>query len=85
MENQHKGSEFRNIIETWEQNERDRENGKNTDPEGALETSATTGSNLEQIIKQEAAEYENENKENRILGGDRATINDDEPIQGGKE
>lgn len=79
MENSnHKGSEYNNIIETWEQNEKKKEN----EPFGRIEdTSANEApvqNDLEQLIKKEAIEYENVNKEDRVLSGDRATINDDE-------
>jgi hypothetical protein len=30
------------------------------------------------VIHKEAAEYDNENKENRILGGERASVNDED-------
>lgn len=78
MENNHKGTEYQNVIETWEQNER---NKLNTDPvskEGSDLTDLGAGNDLEHLIKQEAFEYDHENKENRVLGGDRATINDDD-------
>lgn len=78
MENgTHKGSEFKNIIETWEENERRKEKEGLSGTEGTATTEASTGSDLDQLIKQEAAEYDNENKENRVLTGDRATINDE--------
>ena len=77
MDTSGKGSEFRNIIETWEQNERDLANGKTAGDDTATTNAATTGSDLDQVIKQEATEYDNENKENRVLSGDRATVNDD--------
>jgi hypothetical protein len=78
MENEnHKGSEYNNIIETWEQNERNRQNG-NAAAGAAGGTDETTAQNdLEQVIKQEANEYDNVNKEDRVLSGDRATVNDD--------
>lgn len=71
----HKGSELNNIKETWEQNERMRQTGKAACPEDA---STGTGNNLEQAIKEEAAEYDNANKEDRLLSGERATVRDDE-------
>ena len=78
MENSnHKGSEYNNIIETWEQNEKKRENANPTGTEGNTTDEAPAGNDLEQVIKQEAREYDNVNKENRVLSGDRATINDD--------
>jgi hypothetical protein len=75
----HKGSKLANVAETWDQNERKREEAGG--PEREAETSrseeAITDNDLIRVIKEEAAEYDNENKENRLLGGQRATINDD--------
>ena len=68
--NMHKGSEFKNITDTWDENEK-----KRTDKDRASEDVPATG--LDQVIKQEAAAYDNENKEEQLLQGDRATINDD--------
>jgi hypothetical protein len=76
-ENNHKGSEFKNIIETWDQNEKDLQNSDaGTENKIPAETAPTT--ELERLIKQEAAEYDNTNKEERILGGEKATVNDEE-------
>jgi hypothetical protein len=78
MENSiHKGTELNNVRETWEQNERLREKGNVTGTEGNTSNEAAPRNELEQLIKQEASEYDNENKENRVLGGDRATVNDE--------
>ena len=81
MENNHKGSEYQNVIETWEQNEKNKnqDQANPTAEHDAAEPS--TRNNLDQVIKQEGDEYENDNKENRVLGGDRATVNDDTIIQ----
>lgn len=73
---EHKGTELNNVKETWDQNEKNLQN----DPSGSTtptppEIPATT--ELEQIIKDEAREYDNDNKEDRTLGGERATVNDD--------
>ena len=73
----HKGSELNNVSETWDQNERIREKGNSTGTEGNTLDEQAPENELEQLIKQEASEYDNENKENRILGGDRATVNDE--------
>ncbi|MCW3112597.1 MAG: hypothetical protein JWR18_993 [Segetibacter sp.] len=77
MSTEHKGTEFNNIIETWEQNERDRESGKIAGKDDVAAKEPASSSDLEQVIKQEATEYDNENKENQLLSGDRATVNDD--------
>lgn len=76
--NRHKGTELNNVRETWEQNERER--GQDNAPGGEEGTGTATPARneLEQVIKEEAAEYDNANKEERILGGERATLNDEE-------
>jgi hypothetical protein len=73
MENTpHKGTELNNVKETWDQNERNAENTSGSD-----ESQTSTPSNeLEQKVKEEATEYDNSNKEDRLLDGDRATVND---------
>lgn len=76
-ENNHKGTELNNVKETWDQNERERTNSNNAGSDAVTaETALLT--ELDQIIRQEANEYDNTNKEDRILGGDRATVSDDE-------
>ena len=74
MENEHKGSEYKNIIETWEENEKKRGSLNST---GNATPDEEPKNDLERLIKEEATEYDNENKENRVLSGDRATINDE--------
>ena len=69
----HKGSELRNVSETWDENERKREAGN-----APIHEEVGTGNSLEEVIKEEAAEYDQENKENRLLGGERASVNDDD-------
>ena len=72
----HKGTELNNIKETWEQNERARNNaaGSERPPSGP----STVSTDLQDTIKEEAAEYDNANKGDRLLGGDRASVNDEE-------
>ena len=79
----HKGTELSNINETWDQNERNRQN-ENTDGAGQANAEQPT-TDLERIIKEEASEYDNANKEDRILGGDRATVNDEVTDKEGDE
>lgn len=65
--NIHKGTELNNVRETWEQNEKEKVNaGRPT----------TTDENLERIIEEEALEYDNANKEERLLDGDRASVSE---------
>ncbi len=78
MENStHKGTELNNVKETGDQNERNLQNS-NSGSQGNIFNEEAQASDLEQLIKQEANEYDNTNKEDRVLGGDRATLNDDE-------
>lgn len=64
----HKGTELNNVKETWEKNER-----QNI----STEDSTALNQNLEETIKKEASEYEEANKEERLLSGDRASVDDD--------
>jgi hypothetical protein len=71
-ENTHKGTELNNVKETWQQNEREAAaNGGRTD-EPAL-----PDNDLQRVIKEEAAEYENANSADNVLPGERATVSDD--------
>jgi hypothetical protein len=67
----HKGTELNNVQETWNENERRRAAGE--------DIGGATGSDegLQRVIREEAAEYDGENKSDRVLGGERATLNDD--------
>jgi hypothetical protein len=67
----HRGTELNNIQETWNENERRRAAGEDVGRQTGV------GEDLQQVIREEAAEYDNDNKEDRLLGGDRATVNDD--------
>ena len=72
-----KATGLNNVSETWDKNERTRGNANNTgnnEPVGGSDVPAA--SELDRLVKDEAAEYDNENKEDRLLGGDRATVND---------
>jgi hypothetical protein len=73
--NNHKGTELNNVKETWDQNERNLQAGG---ADGSVPEESTPTSNLDKLIKQEASEYDNTNKEDRTLSGDRATVNDDD-------
>lgn len=66
--NIHKGTELNNVRETWEQNER----------QHISKPSAPGADDLERVIENEATEYDNANKEERLLGGERATVDDDQ-------
>lgn len=69
--NIHKGSEFNNIRETWKENEKQQVN---------TNAPSTTDENLERIIKEESSDYDNANKEERLLSGDRASVNDEDAL-----
>lgn len=68
----HKGSELKNVSETWDQNERERISN-----DGATANSeASANDDLDSLVKEAAVEYDQANKEGRILDGERATVND---------
>ena len=67
--NIHKGTELNNVKETWEQNEKKRAN--NIVP-------STSDEGLDRVIKEESSEYDNANKEERLLTGDRGSVKDED-------
>lgn len=72
----HRGTELNNVKETWQQNEQQDARGArriNTDDP------TTVSSDLQETIAAGAAEYDNANKEDRLLDGDRASVNDNDP------
>jgi len=73
----HKGTELNNVNETWNQNERLRANSNAPGTENTAGSPANESEELKQAIKEEAAEYDRANKEERLLHGERATVNDD--------
>lgn len=58
-----------NVRETWDENERKLNAGNENREEN---------SELDETIKEEAAEYDHADKVSRTLGGDRATVSDDD-------
>jgi hypothetical protein len=60
------------VRETWQQNEK--ENASVRGP-------STTDKDLERAIQKEASEYDDANKEERLLTGDRASVKDDDALQ----
>lgn len=73
----HKGTGLNNVSETWDQNERTRDSASNAGNENIGGSDVPAASELDRIVRNEATEYDNENKENRLLSGDRASVNDD--------
>jgi hypothetical protein len=70
--NYHKGTELNNVRETWDQNERER-----------IKTGSPSSTDkFERTIEEEALEYDNANKEERVLTGERASLNDDKGSEG---
>jgi hypothetical protein len=63
----HKGTELNNVRETWEQNEKEKVN---------TGVPATADENMERIVEEEASEYDRADKEERLLDGDRASVNE---------
>ena len=77
MENSiHKGTEFNNIQETWNQNERTGA-GSNATDQPISAPNNTVRNDLDRVIEKEAIEYDSTNKEDQLLSGDRASVNDD--------
>ena len=81
----HKGTELNNVNETWNQNERLRESSGASGMDNPSGGVSTISNDLEQTIKEEAAEYDNANKEERILDGERATVNENRNSGGSDE
>jgi hypothetical protein len=73
----HKGTELNNVNETWKENERRRQLGEDSPTTGTPDNAGAVSDNLQQTIQNEAAEYDNANKEDRLLDGERATVRDD--------
>ena len=73
----HKGTELNNVNETWNQNERLRANSNASGTENTTGSPANESEELKKAIKEEAAEYDRANKEDRLLDGERATVKDD--------
>ena len=84
MENtNNKSSEFKNVTETWDENERKLNEEKLRQEnlpamELKIPDDAPSMDELEKIVKTESIEYDHSDKEERILGGDRASVNDDD-------
>jgi len=64
----HKGTELNNVKETWERNEQQ---------QPKISVPASGNESLENKIQEEAKEYDDAHKEDRLLGGERASVNDD--------
>ena len=41
---------------------------------------STTDENLDRVIKEESSEYDSANKEERLLTGDRGSVNDEDAL-----
>ncbi|MGZ3847396.1 MAG: hypothetical protein ACXVBK_17310 [Flavisolibacter sp.] len=67
--NIHKGTELNNVKETWEENEK---------KQVSRSTNSTNEDDLDRVIKKESSEYDNANKEERLLGGDRGSVKDED-------
>lgn len=66
-----------NVKETWEANEKNREQENRNDAADQV----PAASELDRVVREEAADYDNTSNEERLQGGDRATVNDDEQQQ----
>lgn len=66
-----RGKEWVNVSETWRENAaRSSEDSQAGEPTGVSD-------DLQQTIEEESAEYDAANKEDRLLGGDRASVDDE--------
>jgi hypothetical protein len=72
----HNGSELNNVQETWNHNEKLRADEETNRINDNTPEDAAPATELDKLIKEEANEYDNDNKENRLLGGERASVND---------
>ncbi|HEY1021021.1 MAG TPA: hypothetical protein VGE06_01855 [Flavisolibacter sp.] len=71
----HKGTELNNVRETWQQNEQNRQN-ENAPQRINTGNSSHLDEDLQKDIQEGAAEYDRADKDDRLLGGDRASVND---------
>ena len=69
----HKGTEYNNVQETWNQNQRN-----SAGSEVPASSPSTGRTDLDRVIEEESIEYDATNKEDQLLSGDRASVNDDE-------
>ena len=76
MAKRNKGSDLNNVNETWNRNERLRQQGEAAPGENAPAGASGVPDDLTRTIQREAAEYDNANKDDRLLDGDRATVSD---------
>jgi hypothetical protein len=74
--NIHKGTELNNVQETWNENER-RDGGTS----GRTGDAGMVNDDLKQVIREEAAEYDRQDREDSMLGGDRAAVRDEDGEQ----
>ena len=68
----HKGSELNNVKETWEQNERIPDRGVQPEP-----VRNTAADDIQETIQREAADYDRTSIDENLLGGERASVNDE--------
>ena len=66
-------TDYNNVSETWNENGAQRSENAAVD----LGEAETVNDDLQETIKEEAAEYDKANKEDRLLDGDRATVKDE--------
>ena len=71
----HKGNELNNVRETWQQNEQNRQNERAPQ---RIQTgnSSQLDEDLQKDIQEGAAEYDRADKDDRLLDGNRASVND---------
>lgn len=69
-----KGTGLSNVQETWDENEKRGAEPVNPDSAGRP---SSVSDDLQKTIEEEAAAYDNSNSEDRLLGGDRASVDDE--------
>jgi len=68
----HKGTELNNVKETWEQNEKNRQHrGFDADDQTAIPE------DLKQVVKEEAAEYDNTHNDRSTADSERASVKEE--------
>lgn len=72
-----KGSDYRNVGETWDKNEREREGSSRSGREDAATGGKSKENDLERAVRESAEEYDDGNLDDKVMGGERASVNDD--------
>lgn len=66
-------SGLNNVSETWDANER-----KNLSDQNSSAEDVPAASELDRVVREEAAEYDQTSSDEKLQGGDRATVRDED-------